>query len=889
MLAAIIVSAAAWTRAPAQEASPVGDGALEMYLAERGLTGPLAAHLRRRLSEGSPEEKVAAAEALGRLYVRMLSTATAPAARQELEAQSRDLLRTVPEAESFELRIDLAKATYVLVEEIVERSRLHMARPDERAEAQRVLAQVTPIFEDLALKLHRRVEMLEKREPGARDAEVDVIREQLGEARRLRSLARYYAGWAGYYTALTTATPRRAGKAMEDFGAILNAVPGKPASLERLPRDLLRYEHVARAALGCALCASMLGNHVEAERWLDAVEQAEGVPEPVAAQVFSRRLVVSAAASQWADIEMRVKRRRQPLPGEPVARLSIAEARLVAVYALDAARDTNMRAGLRTVAERLAQTALGDLVEAGEVSHVLDLVREYGTAPIGEKGFIVTYVRGLQAYEKARDAHRAAGLPDEPATDAAVTNQYREAAQLFAAAATSDDVSRFVMESAKAGVRHGLSLYYAGDFVAAAAVLQRVAESTGDAVVRRDALWYAIVALDRSVEAGRASQIEPRDRLATLYLQQYPGTENAARLLLRQARADKLSDAKAVEVLLALPADSPLYESARRQAARMLYALYKRAGPSDRDFAALRFAEVAEQVLRLEQARALGGRDEPAREAALAVVLRVRQLADALLSTTTPDVSRVEAALAALAAVEREHALDLRELDAEIEFRRLQMALARGDDAQARRCLDVLRGASGPYARTADRLMYRRALSLWRAAAEVRHARDVSAYGLRVLEELEAGGAAAGEPTVVALRDAIAEAAAAVFRDDGSAMHRDLALRLDTAQLASGHRTAASLRRLAEFQETTSKPTEALAAWQELLLALPAGSDAWFEARYHSLRLLIAAGAPQALDVFTQFKAMYPDLGPEPWRSRFAELDLVLKGVAPPVKSGGGS
>lgn len=888
----LVVLALAWTAgaptALAQENAPTRDEALETYLADRNLTGPLAAHLRRRLAEGPADEKVAAAEALGRLYVRMLAEAKAPALRQELEGQSRDLLKAVPEAESFELRIDLAKATYVQVEEIAERTRLRVATAADRAEAERVLAIVTPAFEEIATKLHRRVENLERREPGAKDAEVEMIREQLGEARRLRSLARYYAGWAGYYTAMLTNQPRRAQQASEDFGTILNAVPGKAASIERMPRDLLRYEHVARAALGCALSASIQGNHVEAERWLDAVEQSEEVPAEVAAQVFSRRLVIAAAAGQWADIEMRVKRRRTPAPGEATARLSVPEARLLAVLALEAARDTQTRAGLKVVAERMAQAALGDLVETGEVAHVLDIVKLFGTAPIGDKGFIVAYVRGLQSYEKAREAHRAAGNPEEPVTDVALVNLYRESAGLLASAITSDDAGRFVAESAKAGVREGLALFYASEFQKAAEAFQRTVDAAKDANVRRDALWYAIVSLDRAVEAGKPSQIETRDRLATLYLQQFPGTENAARLLLRQARADRLTDAKAVEVLLALPPESPLYESARRQAARTLYTIYKRSNASDRDFAALRFAEVAEQVLKLEQAKALSGQDNSAKEAAQSVVLRVRQIADALMSTSAPDPSRVDAAFAVLAAVEREHALDLRDLEPELEFRRLQIALSRGDDTAARRSLDTLRNSSGPFAKAADRLMYRRALSQWKAASEVRIAREVVAYGVRVMDEMDSGNVAVGDPALVALRDAVAEAAIAVFRDDNTPLHRDLAIRIDKAQLAAGQRTGSSLRRLGELLEAAGEVPPAIDAWQELLIGLPAGGDAWFEARFHSLRLMIASGSPQSLDVFAQFRAMHPDLGPEPWRSKFADLDLTLKGLAPASKSGNG-
>ncbi|CAG1009525.1 hypothetical protein PHYC_03713 [Phycisphaerales bacterium] len=868
------------------------DDAFETYLADRNLTSVLAAHFRQQLASGAPEERVAAAEALGKLYVKMLGESKDAARRQELEEQSRELLKIVPEAESFELRINLAKATYLQVEDMVERERLRLSNATERAEAARILRSVMPVFEELGAKLGRKVDQLEKREPSAREGEIELLRAELTDARRLRSLARYYAGWSQYYVALSETNAAAARRALEDFGVILNAVPGKPASVERLPAELLRYEHVSRAAIGCALCASFLNNDVEAARWLDAVESAENLPEEVQAQLFSRRLIVSAAAQHWADVELRVKRRRTPEPGEADKRLSIVEARLLAVLALDAARDSATRPGLRTVAERMGQAALADLVDQGEIGHVLDIVKLFGTAPIGDSGFIVAYVRGLQAYDKAREAHKAAGPPDEPTSDPGAANLYHQAADLLAGAISSDDSGRFAKESAKAGIRQGLALFFAGDFIAAGECFQAAADSSKDPLTRRDALWYAIVTLDRAVEQGRASQVPTRDRLATLFLQEYPGTENAAKLLLRQTRADRLSDAKAVEILLNVPKDSPMFESARRQAARMLYTMYKRAGASERDFAALRFAEIGEQVLKLEQARATAG-DSQSKKAAEAVVLRVRQLADALLSASAPDVPRVEAAFAVLTAVENQHSLDLRQLEPELAFRRLQIAIARGDEPAARREMDRLRDSGGAFARAADRLMYRRALNRWKASPqETALARDAVAHGLRVLEELETAGAKPAEPSMIALRDAIADAAAAVFRAGAELHMRDLAIKLDRGQLEAGQRTGASLRRLGELLEHANDLPGAVSAWQELLVGTPDGSDAWYEARYHSLRLLIVIAPADAAAAMSQFRALHPDLGPAGWHEKFLELDLKLKDLghspSPAPPQGGG-
>jgi hypothetical protein len=849
------------------------DAIVEAYLVDRNLIEPLAAHLRRRLKEGNREQSLAAAEVLGRLYVKMLSEATDGATRRTIEQHARDLLERYPEAESFELRLDLAKATYLQAEDMVERHRLLMLTADERVEAERILLQVAPAFEELASKLQRRVESLEQRERAAREQDPDALREELATARRLRSLAYYYAGWSEYYTAFLTGNTRASRKALEHFGVILNAVPGRAASIERLPRDFLRYEHVARAAIGCALCASLLGDSVAAERWLDAVEEGEGVPASVADQIFTRRLIVGAAAQRWADIDLRVKRRLTPRPGESPPALTVLEARLLAVLALSSVRDSSLRPGLRTVAERLAQAALSRLIDAGEINHVLDLVRQFGTAPIGDRGFIVAYVRGLQAYEKAREAHRAMSNPEEPVADVALVNLYLEAADLLRASVASEDANKFEAEAVRARIREGLARFYAGEFVPAANAFE-AAYSTAKAIEsRRDALWFAVVALDRAVEEGRLSQIEARDRLATLYLREFPNTENAARLLLRQTRSDRLPDSAAVDVLLAVPRDSPIYEAARRQCARLLYALFRRASGTDRDFAALRFADVAEEVLRMEQARLLAPDATPSSSDATAMIARARQLAEALLSTSSPDVTRAQQALSFIATIQDRLGLDLSDLEAELEFRRLQIALARADAGGATRSMDRLRMLGGPFAVAADRLLYRRALDEWKAAPEdLRAARNVVLHGRRILEHVSASSVPRNDPSLVSLRDAVAAAACALARDSGDTALRDLAIRLDREQLDAGVRTATSLRRLGELLDAAGDPAGSLAAYEELLLASQQGSEAWFESRYHSIRLLLALDPPRGAEAFRQFEALYPDLGPEPWRSRFEGL-----------------
>ncbi|MEX2219097.1 MAG: hypothetical protein WD749_10100 [Phycisphaerales bacterium] len=871
------------TPAPTGAAEPVFEGALEQYLADRNLKELLALHLLERLKASDGAEKMRLADRLGAIYVDLLERATSAAERDRWEALSQDLLRAVPEADSFELKLNLAKVRYLQAEELAERFRLQLATPEERQEAERTLRSLAVTFQEIGTRLYRRVETLERRESAGRDEDLGALRESLGEARRLRSLAMYYAGWAGYYTAFLSARPAIAEEALTHFGWLLNAANGRQASVERLPASLVRYEHVARAAIGCALCESLRGNDNTALRWLDAVESAEGVPPTIAAQLFARRLTVLAAAKRWADVDFQLRRRRQPDRTEPPAPLAVGEARLLAVLTLQALQDPGASAQARRAVQTLADTALTDLITLGEVRHVQDLVTRYGTLPLGGDGFIVQYIRGMQAYDRARAAHAQAGTStDEPAAADEVKNLYREAGGLMQTAVAASDASRFPDERSNAALMHGLSAFYSADLVEAADRFEQAYRDAASAKRAEDALWLAIVSLDKAVEGGRPSLKERLGTLAALYLKTYPRSDRAAKLLLRQSLAGLVSEEKAAEILLAVEAQSPLYESARRHAATLLYSIYRRSRGQDRDFAALRFAEVSEDLLRIDRARAKTGTEAEAREASSQVVIRVRQLLDAVLGMTAPDLARADRAFEVLDAVAADGAVDFKKVQDELLYRRLQVAIARGRTEDINRHLDRLHALGGRFSDSADRLLYKRALAALPGAGQsAPAAREVVRHGLRVVDQFTRDGSALADPAVYSLYNAVADAAARVWELEKDETLRDTALRLDRALLQHGDAPAPVLRRHARLAESDGDIQGALDSWRTLLAGLSSTSPEWYEARLHSLRLLAAIDAPRAREAMGQFRVLHPDFGPPPWGDRLRELDRQLGPAAP--------
>lgn len=877
-------------QARAQTEEPPPGSMIEGYLADRNLTELLAVYLLERVRLADPATKIKLADRLGSIYVRLLDRATTPEARARWEARSRELLNAVPEAESFDLRLNLAKARYLQAEDMAERWRLRLATIEERQEAERTLASVNAAFRDIGAKTMRRVEQLERREATGRDEDAFEVREQLNEARRLRSLAMYYAGWSDYYTVYLTGKGSL-DEALSHFGWLLNASGGRPANVERVPASLLRFEHVARAAMGCALIESLRGNDTIAIAWLAAVQDAEGAPEAVLRQLFPRRIAVFAGGKRWADLEYMLKRRRDA----DKAPLPLAEARLLAIMTLESLDDPKQTPISKEVIQRLADAAMTDLITLGEVGHVTDLVARYGSAHLGGDGFIVQYVRGLQSYDRARAAHAATGQnAEEPSASDAVRNQYRQAAASFDIAVRAADSARFANERSNAGLLLGLSYFYASDPEQAADRFEQVFQSIATAGLpasgtaakhAEDALWLAVIALDKAVEQGKPSLKERFSRQATLFLQTYPRSERAARLLLRQSGADLVGEDKAVAALLAVSKESPLYEAARRQAATLLYNLYRRARGPDRDFAALRFAETSDELLRIDGRRLTQGTEAEKLEATNQVLIRVRQVLDAVLGMSAPDLDRAERAFRQLDDLVTSAGLDLKKVDDELTYRRLQLALARGRTADADRHLDRLHSLGGRFSDAADRLLYRRALDRAQLpGAHIDFSTEVVRHGRNVMRQFGQDEAALADPAVYALHNAVAAAAARLWRERQDTSMRDLAIAIDRNLQSIGNPPVQVLRRFAELAESAGDAAAALDAWRLLVSGVNPTAPDWFEARYHSIRLLLATDPAAARTAMDQFRVLNQGAAPEPWEAMLKELDArIPPKPAPPA------
>lgn len=863
--------------APCVFAQQDDDDPVEFYLESRNLDTVLLRHLEHRFQTADPNDRQPIAVQLADVYVRLLKSS--PDRPAPLRERAETLLSYLPPAEGAELRIELARLTYLFAERGAELRRLGLVEPEQDAEIESVFRELLATFNMLAQTTDNKVQRLERRE---NRGDLDpTLAPALEEARRHRSLAHYYAGWCSYYIAYLDGSDSYANNALRHFGWLLNARKDAPATLDRMPDNLLHYEHIARAAVGCALANSLLGDDTQAMQWLARVERADDAPASVLGQMMLRRITILADARRWNDLERLIRRARnsdrsglgdniQPLP-EPAAKLLVVEA-----------LRADQRSELQLI-QTLAQAAIADLVTHNQAPFVLTLVQKYGTSAIGDTGFVVHFVRGMNEYEIARDLHAGSEPdPDAPALDAQTIARYRAAERLFDAALDQPDADLFAPQRARVATLRGYCAYYAGEPARASDHFARAHQLAIDQREAEQALWLAILALDELEGDPRDLAQGRRDELVAIFLRSFPESRRAPKLLLERATAGDLEPQEAIKILLSVEPESPVFLPARRYAASLLYKQTRRTRGRELRFEVLRFLDVADGILHHDRRLALSETGPDQQQAAQRVVTLSRQLLDAMLAVEKPDTDRAREILSLLRTVADNADAPLVRHRSELLYRRLQIAIADADHQAARNLHDQLVAlAPDPYANTADLLMFRTIRSLLAAETDEDNARELDEQIISIGSRLiDAGGRESFLPptdeTSLAVYLAVAESAYRLWEETRSGAMRDLALKADTAVLAVDPRAAPVLYRLAHTADGAGDHQTAADCWRVILAAHTPPQEPWFEAKYHTIRILALTDKPAARKLLDQHEALFPQLAPVSWRQQYIELDLQL-------------
>ncbi len=840
-------------------AAPLRADDVAAYLEQHGLNQLLAVHLEQQLASATPEQREAIIRRLADIYAQLLERTIDPAQRIAIEERSRKLLEQAPERSADELRLALLRASYRTAEKIAENDRLRLANTGELESARRTFTEIIPQLQSLRQQLSDGVAQLEKRLGRASGAEAVSLQDAVDRARNSVAQCTFLTAWSLYYQDWLTDGQQQARQAEALFAELIGAEANAPRP-EDVSVDLRNIEAVARSILGMALCKSITSSSATAVAWLSLLTHPTTY-EPLRTQVPVWEIVIYLEHHEYRDVIDALNQARASGQEVPLAWL-----RLVAAHTLEQKKADRY-------ADELSRACVTELAARGELQQVLDLARRYGIESLGDTGFALKYVQGVIEYQEARTRHGS----EEPTLDSAIGALYGDAAAALKAAAAESDAQKYPIAAASCMRLIAWCSFFRGNFLDATAEFEAASTAlSGDDAA--EALWMAIVSLDKVVEAGRSREArEQLNGLIDRFLAMYPSHPNAPRLLIKRSFKVEAPSPEAVGDLLAVPPGSDMYDVAQGRAADMLYQLFRRSGPNDRLTYASQFLSAAVPLIsQPPRSRESAATDMPP------FVVRCRQVLEVALAD---GVERLVAARAAIDSLEAAKIIDPASVEPhrdEIDCRKVQERLFAGDPEAAAAITEELwdRDATSIWARLAVRSMFKQAFRVWRSSdeetlPEEREAATerVARYGGRVLYEFGDEPNALDKAGAMGYYTAVAEATFALWEKTGDAERAEAALFLFDKLLSRRPNSARFLRSAALLAEKVDQQQQALDHWRRLVTGSEVGSEGWYEAKFHQIQLLLKLDPPRAREVMNQHKQLNPDFGPPPWGPKLKGLD----------------
>ena len=700
-----------------------------LWLESRGFNRLLIEHLESKLPELKGEDQVEGATRLARLYAGLLLNPRDADDRAWLEARGGQLLDVIPSGQADDLRVELLNGRYLAAEDVAERHRLRL---DDLGEVSKAIESLDDIAEQLQAIRERTLKMVKSTSRSVERGtpyRATSRRQRLARQEQLLRRTEYLLAWTLVYRAWLADDSRSAEEAQEMFALVLdlesNQIEPGQVSLDRRSE-----EAVAWAVLGMAFSRSMTRTPTTAMRWLDLLE-VERVPEVVSDVLPAWRLAILLEADEMNRVSLLLDELTADGRVVPTAWW-----RLVAVQALE--RGT-------PEAQAIADRAIASLASRNALDHLYDLVERYGDTLAGESGFALAYARGVLEYKAAQDLTVDDQLPPK------AREAYRRAAMLLEEAMREHDSEQWRDAMAGCASLLGWCRWYQGDMESA-----RIAflQSAGDGLDldNEEAFWMAVVSQDRHVR--EESTVDAQSILSELiaeYMRRWPSGVRAGTLTVRQIE-EAVPSLEAVEQLMRLNPEDPAWESAQLRAAQMLYVLFTERTGSDR-------AEAGSQYLTVALPLLTGDSDIATRDATAAgrCMARARRVLEVAMDQ---EMIRLVAAEAAFAAVEDRDAFPMAVPDgfeAELGYRRLQIALIREDVVEAERLgMELLQMAYDElWTRLAARSIFRYSIDQWDVAEsddDVREdLRRISEWGGRILGEHPSLEAALDSPGMLAV------------------------------------------------------------------------------------------------------------------------------------------
>ncbi|MAC19096.1 MAG: hypothetical protein CMJ23_05335 [Phycisphaerae bacterium] len=844
------------------------------WLEARGLDELLARHLENQLAAaaGDASSRGRLAARLAEIYAELLRVESDEARRLEFVERSRDLLKVVSGEDAASLRIALARNRYLNASRVVENGRIELASDEELAGAIRDLTRLSEELEKVRRDLKSRITALSRSKARRAEQRLDITL-------RWDATAALLEGWSRYYVGRSKGSTKELERAQLAFGSVLQGDDPIPDPRD-VSVDLQVMEGFSRAILGMGLTTSALVSSQAGDLWLRRLEYPE-TDAATRAALPGWRLAAELDAGDYRRALDRLERLSARAGREGDEVLPVVWLRLAAVGGL-----RGMEEGDQT-ARVLAGTAMAELAGRGELAQVRDLADRFGTEALGREGFAFRYVRGIEAYRVATEARQA----DDAKTAA---ESFEQAVVELRAAIEEPDAAAFAAARAGCEALIGWSLLELGRAEEAADAFESAAgSSTGDR--RADALWGAIVALDRIVESGgddASDAASRRDDLSSRFVDAFPADDRAPSLLVRRIAVEENPGEDDLEVLLGVPSTHPTWELARRRAAQALYRIYRGARTGERSTPGARMLAVADELLGRTRGNGIFMLDLRGVDGML-----LRQAAEVSTDPEVHDTVRAARYLAQIeTAAERGGFEALPDILNEVAYRRVGLALGGGDFEEAgKRMLAMPTVKDTPeaerWSRLAAQRVHRAAVDRMRSGRiEVDIARAAVDGGERYLElqmsspegESESDGGVQ-DPFAVLDRDrmlpfaaSVAAARDALFRAAGDPEDAIEALAWYRAILERRPLDGSVLEATGDLSMVTGDDDLALDCWRRLVRGAVSGSETWWKARARQIAVLLKIDPVRAGEVLAQVRALYPDLGIEPWKTELRNLDVKI-------------
>ncbi|MEY3141808.1 MAG: hypothetical protein RLY21_301 [Planctomycetota bacterium] len=846
------------------------------YLESRGLDTLAAQRLQDLARTATPEDRAQYLDRLADLLSRLLDATPQGAEQDRVLAEADALAESLATARGDQLRVAAARARYKAAARVAEAIRAGI--PGDAQAAADTLGAQADILLATAERAEKRVTEFDRKLDREEGIGRDLLEEQVDRERSLAGQSRYLAAWCLLYRGTLTRGRGDVDRAEKLFVAMLGGRDGALAPNE-VSEDLRGDEAFASAILGLSLAKARTAGFSEASRWLALLDSKD------------THASVRAALPGWtmvAALDAGAFKSARGAFAKLAAREDVANwARVAAARAIE-------DGGTDGDAPTLVREALAQLAAARELGALRALVERYGEGILGADaaGFVPRYVRAVRLYDEAQKALAAAGEDEEKLKSEDVRGPSRAAADALEAALTAEDAASFADAAVACRLMRAWSLRGARSFIDASRVFDEVAAASVGARAE-EAARLAIVSLDDARSASRSrDEVDALDRqLVTridAFLARFPGSNFAPDLLVRKVAASDSPDNADIDALLAVKPDSKQWLSSRKQAAYALYRLF-RGGKAPRAETAKRYFAVLSELPPDSVTRL------PASSAAIA-----RQALEVALASEVRDTKLAASLLEGLQAAGARGEFDIREADEELAYRSLQLAI------YSNRWADV-ETALAPFEKPeATKLWADAALRLAVRGAEARRrsvpsdAPDRAGFVATIVRASDAifereGGVAtalaANAPDFKNLAPIARIALEARVELLGTSSDADVGKRglsIAEALLASSPRDAALLRAAAVCAETAGDYGRAADHLRALVGGLPPRTDPWFAAKVDQIRVLAKLDPGRARAVLSQYRTLYPDLGPEPIRNRILEIERTLPadGAAP---NGGGS